>query len=187
MSTIDIPVNQPSSNRDIFNKLETVWTPGDIFDERDYVGGASSEMDNAGWENFELGYAGWKIKTVSNLYWEKIEGNDLVSLMEHNILQLWVIRDQVKKYFKEKSQKKQGKIETYQTDYPIKGNVDLRTESGMSDATLRKYMALAEPEIEFTYVGKSPSLLRSQVDRVIATKRKVEAAKKKYHRIKNKF
>ena len=105
-STIDIPVNQPSSNRDIFNKLDTVWTPGDIFEERDYVEWANSELDNAGWENFELGNAGWKIKVVGNLYWEKIEENDLVSLMGRNILQLWVVRDQAKRYFKETNESK---------------------------------------------------------------------------------
>jgi len=48
-------------------------------------------------------------------------------------------------------------------DYPIKGNVDLRLESGMSDVTLRKYMGLSEPKIEFTHDGKSPVLYRSQV------------------------
>lgn len=104
--TIDIPVNQPSSNRYIFNKLETVWTPGDIYDERDYVGWANSELANAGWENFELGYAGWEIKVANNLYWEKNQEKDLVSLMERNILQLWVVRDQAKRYFKERKQAK---------------------------------------------------------------------------------
>jgi len=64
-------------------------------------------------------------------------------------------------------------------DHPFTGNVELRTESGMSDATLRKYMALSEPKIEFTYVGKSPSLLQSQLDRVKATKRRIKSARKK--------
>ena len=71
--TIDIPVSQPSSNRDIFNKFEKVWTPGDIIDERDYVGTANSGFDTAGWENFELGNAGRKIKVVNNLYWKKLK------------------------------------------------------------------------------------------------------------------